>query len=143
MEEGNREVPSLGLVKAALLCSYHECTERGLQYSANWYLARPQLGSSLQYTPCRAIELASSIEDDGAPDLLSPSRSPQFQAELCQYYYALSLHRLGEYQRAAHTLEHCNSPEAFFLHCYSLYLVPFNAHTHTFMHQFIPACTTT
>jgi anaphase-promoting complex subunit 8 len=94
-------------VKAALLRSYLECTERGLQYSANW-----------------AIELASGIEDDaevaGAPE--APSRSPQLQAELCQYYYAQSLHRLGEYRRAAHALASCQSPEAFFLRCYSLYL---------------------
>ncbi|CAI8009131.1 Cell division cycle protein 23 homolog, partial [Geodia barretti] len=103
----SEDVPSLGQVKAALLRSYLECTERGLQYSANW-----------------AIELASGIEDDaevaGAPE--APSRSPQLQAELCQYYYAQSLHRLGEYRRAAHALASCQSPEAFFLRCYSLYL---------------------
>ena len=35
--EHEPEGPSLGLVKAALLRSYLECSERGLQYSANWY----------------------------------------------------------------------------------------------------------
>ena len=30
--------PSLSLVKAALLRSYLECAERGLQYSANWLI---------------------------------------------------------------------------------------------------------
>ena len=120
----SEDVPSLGQVKAALLRSYLECTERGLQYSANWCVSPYQY--PLESHPlCRAIELASGIEDDaevaGAPE--APSRSPQLQAELCQYYYAQSLHRLGEYRRAAHALASCQSPEAFFLRCYSLYLV--------------------
>jgi anaphase-promoting complex subunit 8 len=74
---------------------------------------------------CRAIELASSIEDEGGESIggpLQPSHSPQFQEELCSYYYALSLHRLGEFRRAAHTLTNCHSQEACFLRCYSLYL---------------------
>lgn len=77
--------------------------------------------------PClhlRAIELANSIEEtEPLQPLPRIDHTPQFQLELSQYYYGLSLHQLGEFRRAAHVLCACQSPEAFFLRCYSLYLV--------------------
>jgi anaphase-promoting complex subunit 8 len=102
------EEPSLGHVKVALLRSYFDCTLRGLRHSASW-----------------AIELANSIEveDQGVGGTVQATEhSAQFQAELCRHHYALSLHQLGEFRRAAHALAGCCSPEASFLRCYALYL---------------------
>lgn len=49
--------------------------------------------------------------------------SPDFIKEFSVYWMAKSLFDLREYRRAAHALRLCKSDEAFFLKCYSLYLV--------------------
>ena len=101
------------------------CGERA---AAQCQLVRPfslSLAPNPTLDPLRAIELANSVGEDGG--LVGETRLSHSQqllrGELCQYYHGLSLHRLGEFRRAAHALTSCNSPEAFFLRCYSLYLV--------------------
>ena len=84
---------------------------------------RPATTTPSLRPPPRAIELANSLDDEGGVEVVPPTHSPQLRGELTQYYHGLSLHRLGEFRRAAHVLADCLSPEAFFLRCYALYLV--------------------
>ena len=72
----------------------------------------------------RAIELANSLETgDETVSVPQLEHSSPFLGEFSVYWMAKSLFDLREYRRAAHALRECKSSEAFFLKCYSLYLV--------------------
>lgn len=126
--------PSLLELKQCLLYSYLQCSEKGLMYSANWYkrsitgmyCIMLNFGHHVLIVFCamvRSIELANSLEtsESVAPPQLE--HSSEFLLEFSVYWMAKSLFDLREYRRAAHTLRQCKSDEAFFLRCYSLYLV--------------------
>ena len=71
----------------------------------------------------RAIELANSLQVSEAMALPQVEHSSEFVSEFSVYWMGKSLFDLREYRRAAHALRLCKSDEAFFLKCYSLYLV--------------------
>ena len=71
----------------------------------------------------RAIELANSLQVSEAVATPQVEHSSDFVSEFSVYWMGKSLFDLREYRRAAHALRLCKSDEAFFLKCYSLYLV--------------------
>ena len=129
--------PSLLELKQCLLLSYLQCSERGLLHSANWYknhLSDRRLYDIIIYGASfffcftmilmdRAVELANSLETSDPVSLPQVEHSSEFLHEFSTYWMGKSLFDLREYRRAAHALRQCTSSEAFFLRCYSLYLV--------------------
>ena len=71
----------------------------------------------------RAVELANSLETSDPVAVPQLEHSSEFLREFSTYWMGKSLFDLREYRRAAHALRQCTSSEAFFLRCYSLYLV--------------------
>ena len=71
----------------------------------------------------RAVELANSLETSDPVSIPQLEHSSEFLHEFSTYWMGKSLFDLREYRRAAHSLGQCKSSEAFFLRCYSLYLV--------------------
>ena len=71
----------------------------------------------------RAIELANSLQVSEAVAIPQVEHSSDFVSEFSVYWMGKSLFDLREYRRVAHALRLCKSDEAFFLKCYSLYLV--------------------
>ena len=124
--------PSLLELKQCLLLSYLQCSERGLAYSANWYKNHhPPVKYTMNlvnFFSCdllinRAVELANSLETSDPVSIPQLEHSSEFLHEFSAYWMGKSLFDLREYRRAAHSLGQCKSSEAFFLRCYSLYLV--------------------
>lgn len=120
------ESPTLLQLKKDLLSCFRECSDKGLLHAANWW--DPEfLVFFPPYTPnapCfRAIELANGIATVEQPVVPEIHRSSLFHAESIRYYMGKSLFDLREFRRAAHALSDCKCDEAFFLRCYSLFLV--------------------
>ena len=124
---GSGAAPSLLELKQCLLLSYLQCSERGLLHSANWYKNHhPSSTIFFCFTMIlmdRAVELANSLETSDPVSLPQLEHSSEFLREFSTFWMGKSLFDLREYRRAAHALRQCTSSEAFFLRCYSLYLV--------------------